>query len=152
MRGGRKMVWHVLYREVNDEKRVCALGFVPMELGLAWSRWKCFRDIKVRAFFNLAKHTLRKRDGPIPEDWLALQFPLLPVPFSRFLCYHATPFLSSLSIDRITANANIYHRFFFSLPETRVGEGKNAKFVHRESRLDSTFTRHENPCRPNGKF
>lgn len=42
--------------------------------------------------------------------------------------------------------------FFFSLPETRVGEGKNAKFVHRESRLDSTFTRHENPCRPNGKF
>lgn len=68
------------------------------------------------------------------------------------LCYHATPFHSSLSIDRTTANANIYHRFFFSLPETRVGEGKNAKFVHRESRLDSTFTRHENPCRPNGKF
>lgn len=41
--------------------------------------------------------------------------------------------------------------FFFPF-RTRVGEGKNAKFVHRESRLDSTFTRHENPCRPNGKF
>lgn len=121
-------------------KKRFALGFVPMELGLAWSRWKCFRDIKVRAFFNLAKHTLRKRDGPIPEDWLALQFPLLPVPFSRFLCYHAALFLSPLSIDRTTANANISHRFFFSSSDE---DGKNAKFVHRESWLDSN---------PNGRF
>lgn len=114
-----------------------------MELGLAWSRWKCFRDIKVRAFFNLAEHTLRKRDGPIPEDWPALQSPLLPVPFSL----HVTPRNSSLSIDRWNHRKceRISHPHFFFLFLSFFGEGrakKNAKLVTIANHgLDS------NPCR-----
>lgn len=121
-----------------------------MELGLAWSRWKCFRDIKVRAFFNLAEHTLRKRDGPIPEDWPALQSPLLPVPFSL----HVTPRNSSLSLfpfhrsmEPPQMRTNFSPTFLFSLSLLPWrGKKKCQACNDRES-----WTRLESVSPPNGR-
>lgn len=119
-----------------------------MELGLAWSRWKCFRDIKVRAFFNLAEHTLRKRDGPIPEDWPALQSPLLPVPFSL----HVTPRNSSLSIDRWNHRKceRISHPHFFFLFLSFLREGRAKKKCQACNDRES-WTRLESVSPPNGR-
>lgn len=123
-----------------------------MELGLAWSRWKCFRDIKVRAFFNLAEHTLRKRDGPIPEDWPALQSPLLPVPFSL----HVTPRNSSLSLfpfhrsmEPPQMRTNFSPTFLFSLSLLLWrGEGKKKCQACNDR---ESWTRLESVSPPNGR-